>query len=129
MRSAVHWRRGVEIACTAAHLDAALYPGNGNVPALCCSPDPARVTCKACLELVPLEMYEPPKQRRRPGPVPVRGHGTPARARRHYRDGEKPCEACREAAMMARRSAPGASGMSNSEARRDWWRRKKAGLL
>lgn len=64
-----------------------------------------------------------------PGPAPTRGHGTAARARKHYRDGEKPCEACREAAMMAGRRRPGASGMSNSEARREWWRRKKAGEL
>lgn len=30
-----------------------------------------------------------------------KGHGTEARARRHYRDGEKPCKACREAANAA----------------------------
>jgi hypothetical protein len=29
------------------------------------------------------------------------GHGTEARARKHYRDGEKPCQACREAAALA----------------------------
>lgn len=30
-------------------------------------------------------------------------HGTDARARRHYRDGEKPCGACREAHNAAER--------------------------
>jgi hypothetical protein len=39
--------------------------------------------------------------RRRPGPVPFRLHGTEARARRHYRDGEKPCQACLAAARQA----------------------------
>lgn len=34
----------------------------------------------------------------RPG---THGHGTEARARKHYRDGEKPCPACREAAAYA----------------------------
>jgi hypothetical protein len=29
------------------------------------------------------------------------GHGSEARARRHYRDGEKPCTACLEAAARA----------------------------
>ena len=29
--------------------------------------------------------------------------GTPAGAKRHYRDGEKPCEPCREASVVARR--------------------------
>jgi hypothetical protein len=29
------------------------------------------------------------------------GHGTEARARKHYRDGEKPCPACREALASA----------------------------
>lgn len=29
------------------------------------------------------------------------GHGTDARARKHYREGEKPCEACRIAANAA----------------------------
>lgn len=31
----------------------------------------------------------------------IRGHGTEARARKHYRDGEKPCQACREAVAYA----------------------------
>jgi len=30
------------------------------------------------------------------------GHGTEARARRHYRDGEKPCPACYEGQRQAR---------------------------
>jgi hypothetical protein len=30
-------------------------------------------------------------------------HGSPARERKHYRDGEKPCEKCRGAAHRARR--------------------------
>jgi len=29
------------------------------------------------------------------------GHGSDARARRHYRDGEKPCPACRDARNQA----------------------------
>lgn len=29
------------------------------------------------------------------------GHGTEARARKHYRDGEKPCQACQVAAAYA----------------------------
>ncbi len=38
-------------------------------------------------------------RRRAPRPVRVRPwrHGTPAGARRHYRAGEKPCDACRVA--------------------------------
>lgn len=31
----------------------------------------------------------------------IRGHGTEARARKHYRDGEKPCPACREGQALA----------------------------
>lgn len=31
-----------------------------------------------------------------------KGHGTEARAKRHYREGEKPCEACRQAMNEAR---------------------------
>ncbi len=31
-----------------------------------------------------------------------KGHGTEARAKRHYRDGEKPCARCREAQNLAR---------------------------
>lgn len=57
------------------------------------------------------------------------GHGTAARARAHYRDGEKPCPACLAAQREARRRTGSASGMSAGEARRDWWRRKKAGEL
>lgn len=33
-------------------------------------------------------------------------HGTNARARKHRRDGEKPCEACREAEARARTPNP-----------------------
>lgn len=41
------------------------------------------------------------------GPQVVDGHGTPARAKQHYREGEKPCEPCRRAhnAAKARRDA------------------------
>ena len=39
---------------------------------------------------------------RRPGQrYDIRAHGTEARARRHYRAGEKPCEPCRLAANRA----------------------------
>jgi len=39
---------------------------------------------------------------RRPGErYDIRAHGTEARARRHYRAGEKPCEPCRLAANRA----------------------------
>ena len=39
---------------------------------------------------------------RRPGERhDIRPHGTEARARRHYRTGEKPCEPCRLAANAA----------------------------
>lgn len=31
-----------------------------------------------------------------------KGHGTEARAKRHYREGEKPCDACRQAMNEAR---------------------------
>ena len=38
---------------------------------------------------------------RKRGPQPRFGHGTAARARRHYRAGEKPCAACSEASRNA----------------------------
>jgi hypothetical protein len=39
---------------------------------------------------------------RRPGErYDIRPHGTEARARRHYRTGERPCEPCRLAANAA----------------------------
>lgn len=41
--------------------------------------------------------------RTKPGPRPRFGHGTPARARRHWREGDKPlkCEPCLAAAREA----------------------------
>lgn len=46
-------------------------------------------------------------------------HGTEARARRHYRDGESPCPACREAERAARRRRKNPEGRTRSEAQQD----------
>jgi len=49
-----------------------------------------------------------------------KGHGTEARARRHYRDGEKPCEACRQAVNQARKNRgykPGEAELRSPEGR------------
>ncbi len=48
------------------------------------------------------------------GRTPAAGHGTPAAERRHYRLGEKPCEACR-AARSARAAARWAQRKARSE--------------
>ena len=57
---------------------------------------------------------------RRPGQrYDIRPHGTEARARRHWRAGEKPCESCRLASNAAyvHRSAARALAASCGESR------------
>ena len=59
---------------------------------------------------------------RRPGQrYDIRAHGTEARARRHWRAGEKPCEPCRLASNAAHiyRSAVRALAAGPEEARSD----------
>ena len=57
----------------------------------------------------------------------VKPHGTPAAYRRHYRHGEKPCEACRQAESI--RLAESAARSGYEARRRQWYRAARAAGL
>lgn len=61
---------------------------------------------------------------RRNGPPPTAPHGTPARARKHYRDGEKPCAECLMASRWESNSrrgcgSPGGVNLIDTRERRN----------
>jgi len=49
----------------------------------------------------------------------VKPHGTEARARKHWRDGEKPCARCREAERQAHDRRTNPTGRTRSQAQQE----------
>jgi hypothetical protein len=80
-------------APVAVHLDTGGRPRCGHPNAHYMSAGEAGVTCRICLGLMTGTHHAGVTW------ADPRPHGTIAAYRRHYRHGEKPCEACRQAEL------------------------------